>query len=85
MRFFLHVHTFICSENLTCLCGSRKTLFVFCQYKVRSKVNRKSYSCSKMSENNAEICNILKFLYKKGKNATQATNEICEAYRGDAV
>ena len=38
-----------------------------------------------MSENNEEIRYILKFLYKKGKNATQATNEICEVYGDDAV
>ena len=38
-----------------------------------------------MSENNEEIRYNLKFLYKKGKNATQATNEICEVYGDDAV
>lgn len=40
----------------------------------------KSYSCSKMGENNNEIIYILKYLYEKGNNAMQATNEICEAY-----
>ncbi len=53
--------------------------------KLNSEKLKKSYSCSKMSENNEEIRYILKFLYKKGKNATQATNEICEVYGDDAV
>ncbi|XP_049307894.1 histone-lysine N-methyltransferase SETMAR-like isoform X2 [Bactrocera dorsalis] len=38
-----------------------------------------------MCENNEEIRYILKFLFKDGKNATQATNAICEVYGDDAV
>ena len=38
-----------------------------------------------MSKNNEEIRYIWKFFYKKGKRATQATNEICEVYGHDAV
>ncbi|XP_014602089.1 PREDICTED: histone-lysine N-methyltransferase SETMAR-like isoform X2 [Polistes canadensis] len=38
-----------------------------------------------MSENKEEIRYILKFYYKKGKNATQAAKRICDVYGHDAV
>jgi len=38
-----------------------------------------------MSENKQEIQYILKFYYKKGKNATQASKKICDVYGYDAV
>jgi len=38
-----------------------------------------------MSENKGEIRYILKFYYKKGKNAIQATKKICDVYGHDAV
>jgi len=41
----------------------------------------KSYCVLKMSENKEEIWYILKFYYKKGKNATQAAKKICDIYR----
>jgi len=45
----------------------------------------KSYYILKMSENKEEIRYILKFYYKKGKNATQAAKKICDVYGYDAV
>ncbi|GBP11395.1 Histone-lysine N-methyltransferase SETMAR [Eumeta japonica] len=38
-----------------------------------------------MSESNIEIRYILKFYYKKGKNATQAAKKICDVYGPNAV
>jgi len=38
-----------------------------------------------MSENKEEIRYILKFYYKKGKNATQAAKKICDVYGHDTV
>ena len=38
-----------------------------------------------MSEEKEEIRYILKFYYKKGKNATQAAKKICDVYGHDAV
>jgi [histone H3]-lysine36 N-dimethyltransferase SETMAR len=38
-----------------------------------------------MSESNEEIRYILKFYYKKGKNATQAAKKICDVYGPSAV
>ena len=38
-----------------------------------------------MSEYNEEIRYILKFYYKKGKNATQAAKKICDIYGPSAV
>jgi len=38
-----------------------------------------------MSENKEEIRYILKFYYKKEKNATQAARKICDVYEHDAV
>jgi len=45
----------------------------------------KSYCVLKMSENKEEIRYILKFYYKKGKNATQAAKRICDVYGHDVV
>ena len=39
----------------------------------------------KMSESNEVIRHILKFDYKKGKNATQAAKKICDVYGPSAV
>jgi len=39
----------------------------------------------KCEENKEEIRYILKFYYKKGKNATQAAKKICDVYGHDAV
>jgi len=44
----------------------------------------KSCCVLKMSENKEEIRYILKFYYKKEKNATQAT-KICNVYEHDAI
>ncbi|KAJ0180544.1 hypothetical protein K1T71_003948 [Dendrolimus kikuchii] len=38
-----------------------------------------------MSESNEKIRYILKFYYKKGKNATQAAKKNCDVYRPNAV
>ncbi|KAJ0180769.1 hypothetical protein K1T71_004173 [Dendrolimus kikuchii] len=38
-----------------------------------------------MSESNEEIRYILKFYYRKGKNATQAAKKICDVYGPNAV
>jgi len=38
-----------------------------------------------MSENKEEIRYILKFYYKKEKNAIQVTKRICNVYEHDAV
>ncbi|EFN69608.1 hypothetical protein EAG_10774, partial [Camponotus floridanus] len=38
-----------------------------------------------MSEEKEEIRYILKFYFKKGKNATQAAKKICDVYGHDAV
>lgn len=38
-----------------------------------------------MSESKEEIRYILKFYYKKGKNATQAAKKICDIYGPNAV
>jgi len=38
-----------------------------------------------MSENKVEIRYILKFYYKKGKNAIQIAKKICDVYGHDAV
>jgi len=38
-----------------------------------------------MSENKEEIRYILKFYYKKEKNATQVANKICDVYGHDVV
>ncbi|KAJ0177787.1 hypothetical protein K1T71_006660 [Dendrolimus kikuchii] len=38
-----------------------------------------------MSESNEEIRDILKFYYKRGKNATQAAKKICDVYGPNAV
>jgi len=40
----------------------------------------KSYCVLKRNENKEEIKYILKFYYKKEKNATQAANKICDVY-----
>lgn len=45
----------------------------------------KSYYVLEMSENKEEIRYILKFYYKKGKNATQAAKKICDVYGHDAL
>jgi len=45
----------------------------------------KSYCVLKMSENKKEIWYILKFYYKKEKDATQATKKVCDVYGHDAV
>jgi len=38
-----------------------------------------------LSRNKGEIRYILKFYYKKGKNATQTTKKICDVYGHDAI
>jgi len=43
----------------------------------------KSYCILKMSKNKEEFWYILKFYYKKGKNATQAATKICDVYGHD--
>jgi len=45
----------------------------------------KSYCVLKMSKNKEKIRYILKFYYKKGKNATQAAKKLCDVYGHDAV
>jgi len=39
----------------------------------------------KISKNKEEIRYILKFSYKKGKNATQVAKQICDIYGHDTV
>ena len=38
-----------------------------------------------MSKNKKEVSYVLKFYYKKGKNATQSAKKICDIYGYDAV
>jgi len=38
-----------------------------------------------MSKNKEEIRYILKFYYKKGKNATQTATKACDVYGYDAI
>jgi len=38
-----------------------------------------------MSEISEEICFVMLFYYKKGKNAAQTCRKICEVYGADAV
>jgi len=38
-----------------------------------------------MNKNKEEIRYILKFYYKKGKNATQTAKKICDVYGHDVV
>jgi len=45
----------------------------------------KSYCVLKISENKEEIRYILKFYYKKRKNAIQAAKKICDVYGHDAA
>ena len=45
----------------------------------------KSYCVLKISENKETIRYILKFYYKKGKNATQAASKISDVYKHNAV
>ena len=45
----------------------------------------KSYCVLKISEHKEKIRCISKFYYKKGKNATEVANKICNIYGHDAV
>jgi len=49
------------------------------------KLLQSSYCILKMSENKEKIRYILKFYYKKGKNAVQAAKKICDIYGHEVV